>query len=78
MIELKLSTEFLTDLFTPSVALPHRCVEGLPAGAKLMSIIVDEVDNDLCLFFDDGEEMPIDEEFEVKNVSIIFESVVHF
>ena len=78
MIELKISQEMLTDLFTPSVVLPHKCVEGLPAGAKLTSIIVDNIDNSLCLFFDDGEEHPVNEVFPVKTVQVKFESVIPF
>ncbi len=38
MIELKMTTEFFEDIFTPGVMTPHICTKGLPKNAKFFGI----------------------------------------
>ena len=54
MIILKVSAEFITDMFTPGVFSPNKCVQGLPRDCRLANIAFE---NEMITFyFDDGQE----------------------
>lgn len=54
MIKLKISPEAMTDLFTPGVLTPHKCVHGLPRNVNLVDVSLEN--QTVVLSFDDGKE----------------------
>ena len=70
MILVKASAEYLTDMFTPGVFNPARCVSGLPKGATLVNVTMATDGTDIVTFvFDDGTE-------KLTEASIKFEAVI--
>ena len=67
MIKLRISTEALTDLFTPGVLTPHKCVHGLPRNVNLVDISLE--DQTAILSFDDGKE-------QVTEIRVTYEVVL--
>lgn len=55
MLELKISTEALTDIFTPDVFRTQECVKGLPKGVTLVDIVFNKKTKTVTYFFDDGK-----------------------
>ncbi len=55
MLELKISTEMLTDIFTPGVFGVQECVEGLPKGVTLVDVSFDIITETVTYLFDDGK-----------------------
>lgn len=55
MLELKISTEMLTDIFTPGIFRTQECVKGLPKGVTLVNVSFDDKTKTVTCLFDDGK-----------------------
>jgi hypothetical protein len=70
--ELRMTTEMLTDLFTPGVLTLHKCVKGLPVGVELFDIVFDKDTKNVSLFFQNDERLSTGEEM-FKSITVTFE-----
>ncbi len=67
MIKITVSSELITDLFTPGICPRHKCVDGLPKDAKLVDIKHNLPTDTIVYYFDDNKQ-------EVTETVITFES----